>query len=202
MNKTCSKCNISKPLSEFYFRKDYNCHRKECKECHYKIQRIRLVKNKDKVSLYHKQYRELNSNHLKERSKQYYLINNDIIKRRSRLYKPTYRIKHKNDPLYKLTKNLRCRLRSALNKRSHKVNKTLDLLGCTPAELKIHLENQFTSGMSWDNYGIKGWHMDHIIPCSFFILTDYQEQKFCFHYTNIQPLWWYDNIEKRDKITK
>ena len=45
----------------------------------------------------------------------------------------------------------------------------------------------FERGYYWENYGKNGWHIDHIIPCSFFILTDYQEQKFCFHYTNLQP---------------
>lgn len=31
--KTCYKCNQSKPLSDFYYRKDTNSHRNECKTC-------------------------------------------------------------------------------------------------------------------------------------------------------------------------
>jgi hypothetical protein len=53
--------------------------------------------------------------------------------------------------------------------------------------------------MSWNNYGIKGWHIDHIKPCSSFDLSDLEQQKKCFHYTNLQPLWWYDNLIKSDK---
>jgi hypothetical protein len=51
--------------------------------------------------------------------------------------------------------------------------------------------------MSWDNYGIKGWHIDHIIPCAAFDLTDPEQQKICFHYTNLRPLYWADNISRK-----
>jgi hypothetical protein len=54
--------------------------------------------------------------------------------------------------------------------------------------------------MTWDNYGKKGWHVDYILPCASFDLTKEEEQKKCFHYTNLQPLWWLDNIKKSDKI--
>lgn len=54
--------------------------------------------------------------------------------------------------------------------------------------------------MSWDNYGYRGWHIDHIKPCSSFNLSDIKEQKKCFHYSNMQPLWWKDNIAKSNKV--
>jgi DNA/RNA endonuclease G (NUC1) len=54
--------------------------------------------------------------------------------------------------------------------------------------------------MNWENYGKNGWHIDHIIPCASFDLTDPKQQKNCFHYTNLQPLWAADNIRKSDKI--
>ena len=63
--------------------------------------------------------------------------------------------------------------------------------------MKQYLESLFTEGMTWDNYG--EWHVDHIIPCDFFDLDIYSERKFCFHYTNLQPLWAYDNISKSNK---
>jgi len=50
--------------------------------------------------------------------------------------------------------------------------------------------------MSWDNYGYRGWHIDHIRPCASFDLTDPEQQRECFHYTNLQPLWWQDNLRK------
>jgi hypothetical protein len=54
--------------------------------------------------------------------------------------------------------------------------------------------------MSWGNYGLHGWHVDHIIPCASFDLTDPEQQRQCFHYTNLQPLWAEDNLRKSDKL--
>jgi hypothetical protein len=77
--------------------------------------------------------------------------------------------------------------------------KTLELVGCTVPELRQHLEAQFTEGMTWDSYGRHGWHVDHIRPCASFDLTDPEQQRQCFHYTNLQPLWAVDNIRKGAK---
>ena len=73
---------------------------------------------------------------------------------------------------------------------------TLELLGCTVDELKAHLERQFQPGMTWDNYSYRGWHIDHIAPCSVFDLTDPEQQRICFNYNNLQPLWAKDNMQK------
>lgn len=54
--------------------------------------------------------------------------------------------------------------------------------------------------MTWDNWNFKGWHIDHIIPCSSFNLNNLEEQKKCFHYTNLQPLWWWENLSKSNKV--
>jgi hypothetical protein len=54
--------------------------------------------------------------------------------------------------------------------------------------------------MTWENHGKFGWHIDHIIPCASFDLTDLEQQKKCFHYTNFQPLWWRENILKSDNL--
>lgn len=70
------------------------------------------------------------------------------------------------------------------------------MLGCTLDQFKRHIENLWLDGMSWENYGKLGWHLDHIIPCASFDLTDPQQQKKCFHYSNIQPLWAIDNWSK------
>ncbi len=63
-----------------------------------------------------------------------------------------------------------------------------------------HLEKQFKEGMTWENHGLYGWHIDHIIPCASFDLTDLEQQKKCFHYTNLQPLWAKENLIKGVKI--
>ena len=70
----------------------------------------------------------------------------------------------------------------------------MELTGCSKEDLIKHLESQFTDGMTWENYG--EWHIDHIRPCCSFNLEDPEEQKTCFHWTNLQPLWAIDNMKK------
>jgi hypothetical protein len=71
-------------------------------------------------------------------------------------------------------------------------------IGCALAELSAHLEKQFKNGMTWQNYG--QWHIDHIIPCAKFDLTDSEQQRKCFHFSNLQPLWAIENIVKSNKL--
>ena len=73
----------------------------------------------------------------------------------------------------------------------------MKLVGCTTKQLAEHLERQFKEGMSWDNYG--EWHVDHIRPCASFDLSDEGQQKECFHWRNLQPLWGIENIKKGDQ---
>lgn len=79
-----------------------------------------------------------------------------------------------------------------------KSSPTFKLLGCSVEDLMIHLESMFAEGMNWNNYG--KWHVDHIRPCVSFNLFDPEEQKRCFHFTNLQPLWALDNYRKGDSL--
>jgi hypothetical protein len=81
-----------------------------------------------------------------------------------------------------------------------KAYKTHELIGCTIPQLMAHLEAHFTDGMTWGNKGRGGWHIDHIIPCALFDLTDPEQQKACFHWSNLQPLWEADNIRKGARL--
>jgi hypothetical protein len=104
------------------------------------------------------------------------------------------REKLRKTPKYKIINNLRKRLRDFVSTKVSRV----DLFGCTPDQLKLHLESQFTNGMTWANYG--DWHIDHIIPCSSFDLKKAEDVLKCCHYTNLQPLWAKDNILKSNKM--
>ncbi|MBW8384249.1 MAG: hypothetical protein K0M69_17230 [Youngiibacter sp.] len=79
-----------------------------------------------------------------------------------------------------------------------KSDATLDLIGCTPEHLRGHIESQFEDGMTWETYG--RWHVDHIIPCSAFDLSNPVELKRCFNYKNLRPLWAEQNLRKSNKI--
>ena len=108
-------------------------------------------------------------------------------------------IRYATDPQFVLRRLISERIRNALrNFKANKYFSSQELVGCTLLELRQHLESQFTIGMSWQNQG--AWHIDHIVPCSSFDLTEPSEQKKCFHYTNLQPLWAHDNLSKGAKL--
>ena len=71
------------------------------------------------------------------------------------------------------------------------------LIGCSKRELVTHIEAQFLPGMTWENYGRGGWEMDHINPCASFDLTDPEQQRNCFHFTNLRPRWAAENQSRR-----
>lgn len=105
--------------------------------------------------------------------------------------------RYANDPEYRLVVNYRTRLNNALNG-NWKSGSTINLLGCSAAECLDYLEKKFKEGMTRENHG--EWHVDHIRPCADFDLTDPAQQKICFHYTNLQPLWAEDNLKKGDRV--
>ena len=169
------------------YQKQYWLDNKEKNKEHMKQWRL---DNKEKISSYRQQYYLNNLEKNKEQMKQWRLNN----KKKINSY---YRNKTKTDPIYKFAKNQRRRMWAAL-KGISKCESTLILLGCSIEECWNHLEQQFEPGMTRDNYGL--WHVDHITPCSSFELSDPEQQKFCFHYTNLQPLWAIDNMKKGAKL--
>lgn len=111
-----------------------------------------------------------------------------------------HREKRKTDVGFRLLGVLRCRLRMALNGLT-KCARTMEMLGCSTDELRKHLELQWRDGMTWENYGGRsGWQIDHIIPCASFDLTKEEEQRKCFHFSNLQPLGSKENRAKGTKV--
>jgi hypothetical protein len=106
--------------------------------------------------------------------------------------------RRKRDPIFRLKESLCARLRLALHGKT-KSKSTLELLGCSIDDLKDRLESKFYANMSWENYG-SYWHIDHIRPCASFNLQNEEEQKICFHYSNLQPLTAKDNIIKGARL--
>jgi len=100
----------------------------------------------------------------------------------------------------RLARGLRIRMINALNGKN-KSKSTQALIGCTWTELRAYLESLFKDGMTWENRGRHGWHVDHIRPCCSFDLSDPEQQQECFHYSNLQPLWAHENLAKSGKYT-
>lgn len=109
----------------------------------------------------------------------------------------------KERPLHIRVKNrLSSRLRELLRRKGHqKKNAISTYMGCSPKEMVAHIESQLTDGMTWNNYGVFGWHLDHIIPCQRFDLTKEDHCKVCFNWRNIRPLWGESNWNRQEMLT-
>jgi len=103
----------------------------------------------------------------------------------------------RKDPVKRFSSNVRSRISHALGRHSMGTTRH-ELIGCSYKELCEHIEQQFDEFMTWDNYG-KYWEHDHIIPVDAFDLSDTEQQKLCFHYTNIRPLEIPKNRKKSNK---
>ena len=109
------------------------------------------------------------------------------------------RNRYASDIQYRVTSALRLRVLQAIKKCGvAKSAFTQELLGCTYEEARQHLALQFQPGMSWENHG--EWEIDHIRPCASFDLADPAQQRECFNYTNLQPLWRRENRQKKDRL--
>lgn len=154
-----------------------------CKKC---CREYRIKTDYDK--LYHFKNREK----LNAKNRKYQSENKDKIRK-------YINNKHKTNWNFRISKNLRNRTYLAFIGFC-KSQSIMDLIGCTIEELWVKLELQFKPGMTKENYGENGWDIDHKIPISFFNLSDPVEQKQCFHYWNLQPMWHKDNLIKGNSI--
>jgi hypothetical protein len=179
--KICGSCKKEKPKAEF----SKNASKKDglqsnCKACDAEHQKEYQKENKEKIAEYQKEYQKENKEELIEHKKEY---------RKER---------YESDPLFRMICSCRARTRTTFKSQGIKKNqKTFDLIGCTPEFLRDYLASKFTLGMTLENHG--EWHIDHIRPISSFDLTDPEQVKACFYYTNLQPLWGADNLQKSDK---
>lgn len=106
--------------------------------------------------------------------------------------------KYSTDPSYRILRGLRSRQGREINRAgAGKSARTLVLTGCSVAALREYLTSRFVPGMTWDNYG-SAWEIDHIKPCAKFDFKDPEQQKACFHWSNLQPLFSLDNRRKGD----
>lgn len=143
-----------------------------------------------------KQYVKDNPEKIRAQKKNY----RDKNREKVNAYKRNYENEKRATNLqHKLSADLRTRIRLAI-KGNQKVGSAVRDLGCTVVELIAYLEAQFKPGMSWENWSIKGWHIDHIKPLSSFDLSDRDQFLIACNYKNLQPLWAHENYKKGNKI--
>lgn len=218
--KSCKSCGEEKKQEDFYA--GHLC----CKSCRLAKDKLRREKLKDEIKLYKKEYRLKNYDRFRkkeaenlakrdkelerEKSKKRYLKTLQDPQKKKKFQErilnwklqnadkvKEIRKKHRQKSFYyKYANHLRQRINRFFKNRDFSVS---ELLGCSNEEFKIHLEKQFAPGMTWDNYGVHGWHIDHIVPLSS-ARNNVERLKELCHYTNLQPLWAEDNRVKSNKM--
>ena len=144
------------------------------------------LKNKEHI----KEYRLKNEEHKKEYNKEYNSRPETQEYRRNRK-----RNQYQTDINFRILTLCRVRLLEAL-KGFDKSASTMELIGCTPDELRRHIESLFEPWMTWENQGLGGWDIDHIKACFHFNLADPEQQRACFNWSNLQPMEHIANIKK------
>lgn len=220
--KICKICNIEKNIEEFYFRKDTNKYRTECKKCHLEKTKQYREKNKEKIKEKLREYREKNRNELllkktkyreknrkrlKEKAKIYYKENIEIIKARRKnnrgktneTAKKYQANKKRNDKVYLLKCQIRHFLVESFKRKNYIKNSHLEeIVGMSINDLINYLLLTFKNnyGYEWDK--IEKIHIDHKKPLKY-AKTKEDVIKLC-HYTNLQLLKAEDNLKKGSKL--
>lgn len=190
--KSCNECSIQKPLSEYpKCSKLKDGHSGKCSDCTRIYYRKYKSDNRGKIlegkkAHYNKNkatwdsYREKNAQEIAERKRRWYadkVLSDKSYRLRERIRKMVYRTLEYTGE----AKQLRAKQQ----------------LGYDAQMLKAHIERQFKSGMSWENYG--EWHIDHIKPIKVFIDEGITDPSVINALDNLQPLWAFENISKGAK---
>jgi len=210
--KKCSKCGVEKELCEFHKQSSnktgYRASCKNCRKTEKEKNKLYKEKNKEKIRINNNIWLKNNSDYMKKYQKEYNLKNREKLNLKLKKWKEKNREKnlekvnkkkkekYDNNLEYKLKHLLRSRINKILKFKRNK--SSVEVLGCTIDDFIKYIGSKFLEGMSWDNYGYYGWHIDHIIPLSSG-KTEEEILKLC-HYTNLQPLWAKQNLKKSNKI--
>jgi hypothetical protein len=182
--KTCNSCLASTPEKTLIV----------CSKCGEEKATDFFYKSKLSHTGYRKECKACKAAVEKPYKKVYRQENKTIIRRKDLEYRKK---RMEIDDLYKAKTIAREVIRKAISRGGYKKNsRTEQILGCDYETFKSHIESKFTEGMNWQNRG--EWHVDHVVPISF-AASEEQLLKLN-HYTNLQPLWEAQNLEKSDKL--
>jgi hypothetical protein len=151
--------------------------------------------HKKKVAVIARRYYERHYDEIHER-----LATPERRKRRTEVGRVYLRNRRRENIQVNLATRLRARIGNALRCNGVKKNAlSVQLLGCTIAEAKAHIEAQFKPGMNWEDKS--SYVLDHRCPISAFDLRDDEEVKVAFNYRNLQPLTRFENASKHATVT-
>ena len=213
--------DISKLKRKEYNKKYLREYRKTHKEYYKQYFKNYGKNNCEKLKKYRHNYHKENINDIHNKKCEYYQQNKSRIKQKNDINRPYRKVYNKyyyeqnktdimdaacirtkkryhTDALFKTKMLLRGRLYDICKRKNIIKPKTMALLGCDLKFFKTHIESLFLPGMSWDNHGKWGWHIDHIMPLE--SAKTSEDMKTLCHYKNLQPLWWYDNLSKGGTI--
>ena len=160
----------------------------------------KCIKYKEYWNIQRKQWYIKNYNKISENNRIRRTNRTEEEKQQKSQYQYNYiKQRKQTDLLFRIEMNIRSNIGASI-KNNSKCNHSIELLGCSVEFFKQHIERQFRTGMTWNNYGKFGWHYDHIIGVCNFNLSKEDEQYKCFNYTNYQPLWCKDNWSKKRYI--
>lgn len=162
------------------------------------------IQNKEEILKYKKKWHAENADRMRELQKRYYENNKEEIREYKKRWSDENRdeLNKKRREKYRTDKNYKMKVFMGRCIRDILVSKsktTVEILGYTPEDLVIHLESQFEEGMSWDNYGVYGWHVDHIVPVSYCLNNGETDPAVINALSNLQPMWASENLSKGAK---
>jgi hypothetical protein len=167
--------------------------------------KARYAVKKDEILAKNKEWRVNNREKERQNKKLYRALNRERVRRWNRKYernnREKLREKNRNDrrtnPMRRLKDALRGSVRAYIGSKKTRGSSTFQIIGCTPDELRKHLESKFRDGMTWDNYG-SYWEVDHIMPLA--SAKDFAGLFRLSHWTNLQPLTCEENRAKSDRV--
>lgn len=213
-SKTCYKCKQVLEIIHFgKLKSSSDGHRYDCKNCRKQY----AIENKAQIKQKQHEYYQNNKLELQNKNKSYRLANTDKINEQRKEYRSReevkLHIKQKNAAYLPIRKqqikekrksNMNFKLSEIMRSKIHKMIKGhptsyKQLIGCDEVHLIKWLEFRFDDNMNWNNFGTY-WQIDHVLPINKFNFANLNEQKICFHWTNLQPLNALENRQKSDKL--
>lgn len=198
--KRCKRCKEEKTLDSFTKNKN-GYYQSRCKSCRNEDVKKYNKENKEKVNSAALAYYYRHLGECRQKSLQRYKEKNSEIREKQKIYQRSSQVRKIR------AKTLKNRLRNGISasigrglKKGKEGKSWTELLEFNLNSLMVHMEKQFTRGMSWGNYG--EWHIDHIIPVSVFNFSSPKHLDFkrCWQLSNLRPLWAKENLAKGMKL--